>query len=69
MDWKKITKAVVTVSILGLAVYDVIALALGGVEATISRYALEFPQGVAFGMGYVMGHLFWPQTKKVKDDA
>ena len=37
MDWVKFTKAAVTVTILVIGIYDVIALYFGGVEATISR--------------------------------
>lgn len=69
MNWKQITRIVILVAIFGLALYDVFAVAFGGVDATISRIWLnEFNPDpiIVFALGIVFGHLVWPQTKKVQ---
>ena len=65
----KATKAFTTVTVLLIGVYDIVALYAGGVEATISRYILDWPTAPVFALGYAMGHLTWPQVKKVDKDA
>ena len=65
-----ITKALLVIGILLIAVYDVIALFTWGVEATISRVAgveasFDAPT-IPFGVGFVCGHLFWPQSKSYR---
>ncbi len=62
--WKLITGIVVlSVIVLGLA-YDLVALGMGGKEATVSRLCYytccRYPI-VAFMFGVLCGHLFWPQ--------
>lgn len=58
------TRTLVAGSVILLVAYDVVAVVLGGVEATISRvvlgWSIEYPV-VPFGVGIVCGHLFWPQ--------
>lgn len=60
--WKKITAAVTVLTIAALGVYDVVAIQMGGTEASISHmiimYAYQYPL-MPFLTGVVMGHLFW----------
>jgi len=62
--WKKITVTVVVLMVVVGIGYDIIALIMGGVESTISQVVLnkarEHPI-IAFAMGVLCGHLFWPQ--------
>ena len=49
------------------AVYDLAALAIGGVDATISQAvgingSFDAPT-IPFAVGMLMGHLFWPQKR------
>lgn len=62
--WKKITVVIIVLMVVGGALYDVVALVNGGVEATISRVVLNASCKhpiIAFAMGVLCGHLFWPQ--------
>ena len=68
MKGVKVTQAFFVIAILLIAVYDAIALTLWGVDATISRVigveaSFDAPT-IPFGVGCVMGHLFWPQPRK-----
>lgn len=68
--WKPITKWVMIGIIILIAVYDLVALAVGGRGATISRVigiegSFDSPL-IPFGFGFIMGHLFWPQPKAGK---
>jgi hypothetical protein len=58
------TKSVIYGTIGILLIFDVYA-AMTGVENTISRVLLaearDYPV-VAFGVGFVMGHIFWPNN-------
>ena len=54
------TKWFMVAMILLIAVYDIAALAIGGVDATISHVI-----GIE---GFVMGHLFWPQKRSERAD-
>lgn len=60
------TRAVVLGTILGWLAYDVYAAARWGARGTLSYtiwyWAAEQPL-VAFGLGLVVGHLLWPQTR------
>ena len=63
----KYTQIFFLVTLLLIAVYDVIALFAWGVDATISRVvgveaSFDAPT-IPFGVGIVMGHLFWPQPR------
>jgi hypothetical protein len=66
----KYTRAFFVIMLLLIAVYDVLALTIWGVEATISRTigigaSFDAPT-IPFGIGIVMGHLFWPQPRTNK---
>ncbi len=66
--WKTITKWVMIGVIILIAVYDLVALAVAGREATISNVvgiegSFDSPL-IPFGVGFIMGHLFWPQKVK-----
>lgn len=63
MNWKKITQLVIVLSIGLLFLYDYLALSAEGFDATISNQLYTMSQKVpivAFGLGILMGHLFWP---------
>jgi len=65
-----LTKVFLVAGILIVAVYDVIALWVWGVDATISRVAgveasFDAPT-IPFGVGFVCGHLFWPQKRSYR---
>lgn len=65
MDWKKVTKVFTTVIVLVIGVYDIIAAAFGGADSTLSRFVGDWPSVSMFALGYVMGHITWPQyTRK-----
>lgn len=74
---RKITPIAVAVIILIIAVYDVIAMAKGGREASISHILIEWGYKYpvfTFLMGFTMGHLFWrmrdtKHTKKISEDT
>jgi hypothetical protein len=54
----------IVVVVLTLGVYDIVAYVHGGVQATISRVVLGWAHAnpvVAFAVGLLCGHLFWPQ--------
>lgn len=68
--WEKITVVIIVFMVVGGALYDVIALANGGVESTISRVVLDGACKhpiIAFAMGVLCGHLFWPQRPAYED--
>ena len=60
------TKWVVVAVTLLLIAYDVAALAIGGVDATISRVVLGWSREnpiIPFAVGVVCGHLWWSQRE------
>jgi len=70
MNWKKITKivtfAIIPLLVVGILIYDVVAILGGGTEASISSLlitsAYEMPflvYCVGLGNGILVGHLFW----------
>lgn len=70
---KKVTQIVICIALVGLIIYDVIAIVQGGTEASISSiiitYAYKMPM-MPFMVGFLMGHLFWrmrtnKDTKKI----
>lgn len=69
MDIKKITMLVIFIAVLGIAAYDVYAIAMGGTEASISHtimvWSYKYP-AMTFATGFLCGHLFWRtlDTKK-----
>jgi hypothetical protein len=75
MSWKTLTALVIVAVIVGLIVYDLIAYAVGGNPATISRTVLRISQraggfglSVAFALGVLVGHLFLPQRPTRDED-
>lgn len=65
MNWVSRTQLVMVLSVMGLFAYDYFALVNGGYSASISyqflKLASEYPI-VAFAMGVLFGHLFWPNN-------
>lgn len=64
--WGIGTGAILAAVVILIAVYDVIAIMLGGKEASISSnlivWSYEYPSVpflIGFVIGYVGGHLFW----------
>jgi len=66
-----LTAKIVTFSIIALGMYDLLAVSIGGVPLSISRFmqesALEAPF-IAFSVGFTCGHIFgyMPPKKKEK---
>lgn len=74
VKWKRWTALLIVAVIVGLIVYDLIAYAVAGNDATISKVMLTINQEhPAFGLmftfsfGVLVGHLFLPQTVTVND--
>ena len=74
MSKANVTKWFMVSVILLIAIYDIAALAIGGGSATISHVigiegSFDSPL-IPFGVGFVMGHLFWPQkrSKRASDE-
>lgn len=68
MRGKLITKWSIIIIILLVAVYDIAALVIWGVGATISN-VIGIEESFAsplipFGVGFVVGHVFWPQYRE-----
>jgi hypothetical protein len=68
MTWPQVTAVVLVLMLVGYLVYDLLALAFGGTEATISSVLLDWTErrkGIAFlaglAIGLLLGHLFLPQ--------
>lgn len=61
----RITRIILTLAIIGLAVWASIAAAFGGwgdtVSATVRDYAAQYPI-IAVAAGVLVGHWFWPMT-------
>lgn len=59
---KSITVKILAILLLALLVYDVIAINIGGTEASISSVIITFAYKMpifVFLSGVVCGHLFW----------
>jgi hypothetical protein len=74
MNWQSVTALVIVAVIVGLVLYDLVAFALGGNDATLSKTLLDvsrqsawFALSFVFALGVLVGHLFLPQSKP-KDD-
>ena len=66
---KRITGLFITAIVLIIGVYDVVAMFGFGVDATISRVLLGgayVTPAIPFTIGFLMGHLFWPQPTPKK---
>jgi len=60
--WKKYTVIFIICAVLAIAIYDVVAIQNGGIEASISHTFIEWSYKMpafTFLFGFVMGHLFW----------
>jgi hypothetical protein len=59
-----ITKWFIIATVIIWIIYDIVAYNIWGVDSTISRVVIntvELWPAIAFGAGFVAGHLFWPQ--------
>lgn len=68
MKIRELTGYVIVGFIVAIFIYDGYAYIQGGQDATISSviitdWALNYP-AFTFAMGFIMGHLFWPLSKK-----
>lgn len=68
---KVVTKWFIVAIIVLIGVYDLIAKFAFGYDATISSVlgveaSFETPT-IPFAVGFIMGHLFWPQKVKVTE--
>lgn len=62
-DWRRITRYGLLFVLLGLGVYDLLAIWLGTYESTISQQILgatSISPIIPFALGIVAGHLLWP---------
>lgn len=58
----------IVLAIVGIFAFDTYVFVMGGQEATISSviitdWAYNYP-AFSFGIGFIMGHLFWSLSKK-----
>lgn len=73
---KNITIKILAVLLLALLVYDVVAIQIGGTEASVSSVIITFAYKMpvfTFLSGVVCGHLFWRMrtnndTKKIDEE-
>ena len=59
---RNITKYVTAGLIVAILIYDVVAIQIGGTEASVSQIIIEWSYSVpafTFAIGFIMGHLFW----------
>jgi hypothetical protein len=70
-QWGSVWKWVVGVVAALIIALDIVAIVGGGVDATLSRHtvaaASEHPT-LPLIVGFVLGHLFWPQRLPPKDN-
>jgi hypothetical protein len=62
MNAKKVTTYIVLCTVVLLIVWDVIAINIGGTEASISSIVIAFAYKMpmfSFSVGFICGHLFW----------
>jgi hypothetical protein len=63
MTWRGATDSLIIVVLVLAIAYNVAARVFGGVDATISVAVQEacgrWPV-IALGVGFVLGHIFWP---------
>jgi hypothetical protein len=65
MTAPQMTRLVAAIIIIVVVTYDLLAFYIWGGEATISTQVLELSQKypiVAFAIGVLIGHMFWPQS-------
>lgn len=67
-----LTAKIVTFSVIALGMYDLLAVTVGGVPLSISRFmqnsALEAPF-IAFSVGFTCGHIFGYMPPKKKNEV
>lgn len=72
IKWRKYTVIFIGCSLTAIFIYDVLAIANGGTESSISHtmivWSYKYP-AFTFLMGFVMGHLFWRvrETKELTE--
>jgi hypothetical protein len=69
MKWGKVTAIFILVTIVAIAVYDVIVINMSGPDDSISQVIIDWSYRFpifTFSMGIVMGHLFWQMSKNRK---
>lgn len=58
-----ITRWFILLVIVGVTIFDIVALLVGGIDATISvtmyNLSRQYPI-IPFALGVIAGHLFWP---------
>jgi len=67
MKVKEMTTYFIVLIFIVIIGYDIYAYIEGGQDATVSyiisqEWIYNYP-AFTFGMGFVMGHLFWPMSK------
>jgi hypothetical protein len=71
VNWRKVTLIGIGVFTLGIILFDVVMLMIGGDSATVSAVvyngAREYPV-ISFALGFLMGHLAWPQTERTRGE-
>jgi hypothetical protein len=63
MNWRGTTDGLIIVALVLAITYNVAARVFGGVDSTISVAVQEACQRwpvIALGVGFVLGHIFWP---------
>lgn len=69
MSVKKTTQIFIVAIFVVIFVYDFYAWVAGGTESTVSWQIFEFSYktpAFTFGMGFIMGHLFWQMKGQKK---
>lgn len=64
MNWRGLTEVIIVAVIIGLSLYDILAVLRGGGSATISDVLLTTAKQrpiIPFAFGVLMGHLFASQ--------
>ena len=67
MKLPQVTAFVVTLSVIGLLIYDGFAMYSGGLDATVSAFlwkATDY-KFLTFLLGCVVGHVTWPREIRV----
>ena len=60
------TAFVCTCLVIGITIYDVIAVQIGGIDASVSRWMGSWSRipGVMLGVGFLAGHFWGAMTPK-----
>ena len=71
MKWRTYTGYFILIAVVAIIVYDFVAIANGGKDASISQYLIDWSYQypvMPFAFGIVCGHLFWRMPDKEKKD-